>query len=249
MSFYNELSRAYDIVFEKDEDTVNFLKKSLDSNSKILDLACGTGTYAVELAKENHHVTGIDLDSEMIKKAKEKAKAYSNYAEFYCEDMRAFNKVTHNRSYDRIFCIGNSLVHLKDKEDISKLMKAIYNSLNEDGSMIIQIINYDRIINNNIKSLPTIFRDEEGIKFIRNYNFNEDKSIANFDTELIINSNGEERKYKNSVPLLALKSDELIEIVAEAGFSSLEVYGDFDETEFNKNSSYALVIKAYHKEA
>lgn len=243
LSFYKELSRVYDIVFKKDDTTVDFLKKDLSSRSEILDLACGTGTYALELAKDGHDVIGIDLDSDMIEKAK--IKASSNSARFYCEDMRSFRKITEDRLSDRIFCIGNSLVHLKDKSDIRKFIKTIYDSLKEDGSMIIQIINYDRILDNGVTKLPTIDRSSEGVKFIRNYNVSKDKSTLDFDTELIISSDGEERAYKNSIPLLALRSEEIIEILKDVGFSELEVYSDFDETIFNKDS-FALVIKCYH---
>lgn len=243
LSFYKELSRVYDIVFKKDETTVNFLKKGLSSNNEILDLACGTGTYAIEIAKDGHHVIGIDLDADMIEKAKIKALNYS--AEFYCEDMRKFRKVTEDKLYDRIFCIGNSLVHLKDKNEIRIFIETIYDSLKEDGSMIIQIINYDRIIDNGVTYLPTIDRSSEGVKFIRNYNAGQDKNTLNFDTELMISNDGEERVYKNSVPLLALRSEEIIEILKDAGFLELEVYGDFDETTFDKDS-FALVIKCCH---
>lgn len=39
---------------------------------KILDIATGTGSHAVELAKLGHHVVGIDLDRKMLKKARRK---------------------------------------------------------------------------------------------------------------------------------------------------------------------------------
>ncbi len=243
MSFYNELSKVYDIVFKKDEAVVNFLKKGLKDKNEILDLGCGTGTYSIELAKDGHKVVGIDLDKDMIEKAK--VKACNDFAEFYCEDMMNFTKTTKNRLFDRIFCIGNSLVHLKDKSEIRKLMEDVYHSLKDDGSMIMQIINYDRIIDNGITHLPAIDRSDEGVKFIRNYSAGKDKGRLNFETELILNNHGKEKVYKNSVPLLALRSIEIIEILKDIGFSKLELYGDFKENDFSKDS-YALIIKCYH---
>jgi len=44
----------------------------LPKNSKVLDVACGTGTQALSLAKKNYEVTGIDLSSVMLKRAQEK---------------------------------------------------------------------------------------------------------------------------------------------------------------------------------
>jgi 2-polyprenyl-3-methyl-5-hydroxy-6-metoxy-1,4-benzoquinol methylase len=244
LGFYEELSRVYDIVFKKDEATSNFLKKELGAKSEILDLACGTGTYSMELAKEGHNVIGLDLDKDMIEQAK--VKANNNSVELYCEDMLSFKKITKDKLFDRIFCIGNSLVHLKDRTEIRQFIEAIYHSLKKDGCMIIQIINYDRIIDNNVKSLPTIDRSNEGVKFIRNYTTNKDKGTLNFETELIINNNGQEKVYTNSVPLLALRSEEIIEILEAVNFSKFELYGSFNEADFDINA-YALVIKGYRQ--
>lgn len=41
---------------------------------KILDIATGTGAHAYELAKMGHHVVGIDLDDNMLEKARMKVK-------------------------------------------------------------------------------------------------------------------------------------------------------------------------------
>lgn len=36
------------------------------SGLDIMELACGTGKIAVELAKKGHQVTGVDLSDEML---------------------------------------------------------------------------------------------------------------------------------------------------------------------------------------
>ena len=51
---------------------------------KILDVGTGTGIIAVSLAKLGYDVTGVDLCSNMIEKAKENAKALNLDIEFYC---------------------------------------------------------------------------------------------------------------------------------------------------------------------
>lgn len=40
----------------------------------ILDMGCGTGRHAIELAKRGFHVTGIDISSGMLAEAKKKAR-------------------------------------------------------------------------------------------------------------------------------------------------------------------------------
>lgn len=239
MKFYKELSKVYDIVFPKDEQTLKFLLKELRGNSKVIDLACGTGTYSLALALKGHRIDAVDLGEEMIKLARVKAGLYAN---FVVGDMTRIKDIFPGERYDFAYCIGNSIVHLKNKEKIQEFIKDIYDVLGEDGKLIVQIVNYDRIIKQDIKSLPTINSPEKGIKFIRNYNLDEDKEKIEFKTELVVKRDDKEEIYENSVDLIALKKEELEDMFVKAGFKGIKVYGGFSEEEFN-NESFALVIK------
>jgi ubiquinone/menaquinone biosynthesis C-methylase UbiE len=239
MKFYKELSKVYDIVFPKDEKTLNFLLKDLKSNSKVLDLACGTGTYSLSLALKGHRVDAIDLDEEMIQLAKGKGGLYANFVH---GDMTKLQEEFQRKRYNLVYCIGNSIVHLKSKERIERLIKDIYEVLTEEGTLLIQIVNYNRIIKHDIKSLPTIERPEKGVKFIRNYNYRQEEETVEFKTELIINKNGKEEVYENSVDLIALQKDEIKDMFHKAGFRDIKIYGSFSEEEFN-DEAFALIIE------
>lgn len=239
MKFYKELSKVYDIVFPKDDTTLKYLCKNLNGNSKVLDLACGTGTYSIALAKKGHRVDAIDLGDEMLNHAKEKG---GLFADFVQGDMTKIKEVFAGKKYDFIFCIGNSIVHLKNKEKIQILIKDTYDMLIDNGALVIQIVNFDRVIKNNIKSLPTIDRYENGVKFIRNYNYLEEESKVEFSTELLISKDGKVENYENSVDLIALKMEELRDMFEKAGFNNIEVFGDFNEEKFSE-ASFALILR------
>lgn len=239
MKFYKEISKVYDAVFPKDDTTLKYLCKNLNGNSKILDLACGTGTYSIELAKKGHRVDGIDLGEDMIALAKGKG---GLFADFTVGDMTKIKEIYKGKKYDSIFCIGNSIVHLKSKEKVEILIQDIYDMLNDEGALVIQVVNFDRVIKNNVKSLPTIHRDEKGIKFIRNYDYKEDENKVEFKTELLVTIDGKVNKYENSVDLIALRMEVLKAMFEKAGFDDIEVFGDFNEEEFTDNS-FALVIR------
>lgn len=240
MKFYKELSKVYDVVFPKDENTLEFLCKNLKVNSKILDLACGTGSYAIALAQKGHRVDAVDLGEEMINIAKSKGGLYVNFA---LADMTKVKEVFEGSKYDFIFCIGNSLVHLENREKVQIMLKNMHDMLNYEGSILLQIINYDRIIKYNIDSLPTINRAEKGVKFIRNYVYNEKSSKVDFNTELVISKDDKEEKLENSVELLALQSEELINMLEKAGYSNIELFGGFQGEEYNDKTT-ALVVRA-----
>lgn len=69
---YDELMR--DVPYEQ---WVEFVKRQKESykvkGNKFLDVACGTGEIAIPLSEEGYSVTGVDLSSEMLTIAREKA--------------------------------------------------------------------------------------------------------------------------------------------------------------------------------
>lgn len=239
MNFYNVLSKYYDVIFTKDENTVNFLKENLQINSNILDVACGTGTYSIALGEEGSKVQGMDLDEEMINKAI--MKNPSNNVSFIVGDMLKLESIYETHSFHRVFCIGNSLVHLSTKEEIKKAMEQMHKVLKKNCTLVIQIINYDRVLSKNIKELPTIMREEEGVEFVRKYELNGEGKII-FLGQINIEQDG--NSYENGVELIPLQSEELNKMLLEVGFKNIEFYGSFKKDIYNKDESYALVVRA-----
>lgn len=243
MGFYEELSKVYDVVFPWSKVTEAFIEGFSPKEGKILDLACGSGNYTLELAKKGYELYAVDLDKAMMEKLKEKAENEFLNIKMEAADMRDVKKEL-NENFNTIFCIGNSLVHLTDKVEIQNLINDLYNMLYEHGNLIIQIINYDRILKHNVRSLPPIENKEAGVSFVRNYEINEENSVVYFNTELNIKEGNEIKTYKNSVPLFPLQSDELTSLLQKAGFKHIELFGSFDKKSFNSDESYALIIKA-----
>lgn len=58
---------------EKTAGDLRSLKLFLQPNDRILDLGCGWGRISVALAKEEYHVTGVDLSDNLIGYARQHA--------------------------------------------------------------------------------------------------------------------------------------------------------------------------------
>lgn len=229
MGFYEELSKYYDIVFPVTNDKVSFVHNKSINKSRILDVACGTGGYSISLSKLGHTVHGIDLDKEMIESAIRKARNEGLDIYFRHGDMKDIFNIFKENKYDTIFCIGNSLVHLNSELEIEQFIHDTYKMLNDNGKAIIQIVNYDRILDFGVDYLPTIIRDEERLKFIRKYEYNNDSNKIYFNTELSIEKDNNVEKYVNSVLLLPLRSNVLAKMLMDAGFKEVDMYGSFNE--------------------
>ncbi len=243
MGFYEELSRYYDIIFPAAPNTVKFIEKAANGGKYVLDVACGTGNYAISMAKKGYKIDGVDLDATMIEAGKEKAKAENIDINFIQGNMKDIKTLFSDKKYDLVYCIGNSLVHLDNESEIQQMINDAADITSDNGSLLIQIVNYDRILDFNIDHLPTISREEAGVDFVRNYVHEQDSGKILFNTEIHISNENETHKYENSVALFPLKKDVLVNIVKNAGFNNIEVYGSFGEEEYSKNS-FATVLVA-----
>lgn len=231
MPLYHDFADAYDAIFPEKETTTLFLKSYLNP-PKVLDLACGTGTYAIKLAESGYHVEGSDLSQAMIAKAKTKS-VQSNNPKFYIADML---NLTAHEAYDSIYLIGNAIVHLKDASSIKLMLKKIYDALQPDGVLIMQIINYARILNQSIDSLPTIKNAD--VVFERKY-VSKPPHIY-FNTVLTIHG----ETTHNTVTLYPIRPKKVMALLHAVGFEDIATYGGFDGTSFDEQSSIPFIVVA-----
>ncbi|AFC32936.1 type 12 methyltransferase [Paenibacillus mucilaginosus 3016] len=75
------------------------------AGERILDIGCGTGDLAWEIAKSGAHVTGIDSSEAMIAQAAAKYPAL----QFRCDDAQTFRLQAGEAPYDALF--SNAALH------------------------------------------------------------------------------------------------------------------------------------------
>jgi 2-polyprenyl-3-methyl-5-hydroxy-6-metoxy-1,4-benzoquinol methylase len=243
MGFYEQISKYYDYIFPTGRQQSGFIQTAAGiPPKKILDVACGSGGYSAALAKAGYCVTAVDLDEKMVEMTLVKKHREGLLINAMVCNMLDISKKFYSNAFDLVFCIGNSIVHLGSKEDILDALKQMQACLKPDGTLIIQIINFDRVFKHNISSLPTIENDEIGLKFIRNYRFDDKTGLIRFNTLLTINGSEGWKEYENTAELLPLLSVDLIELMKKAGFKDVSLYGDFEYSKYDEDS-YMLVMK------
>ncbi|MFW6136021.1 MAG: class I SAM-dependent methyltransferase, partial [Chloroflexota bacterium] len=72
-------------------DEVDFVERQIDHDrsKRILDVGCGTGRHALELARRGYDVVGVDLSASMIDQGREVARAEGVDVTFTVGDARA----------------------------------------------------------------------------------------------------------------------------------------------------------------
>lgn len=239
MAFYQSIADHYDDIFPLNPAQVNFVLERLDSgNMKILDVGCGTGNLCIALTSHFKHITGIDPDNSMLEKAKLKAGELQNIS-WHPHGMLELERQYGENSIDAVLCFGNTLVHLASEIEIAEFLRQAKHVLKPGGKLMIQVINYDRILGQEIKGLPTIENDR--IQFVRNYHWDTDGEPVNFETILTIKSTGQ--AIRNSIPLYPLRKQKLEGLLINAGFRNIQFYGNFKREPFHPDS-IPLVITA-----
>lgn len=143
MNAYKNISYYYDEIMEVIEYDlwVEFVKPYLTNDSHILDLACGSGTFANSIANLGYKVSGLDLSEEIINIAKEKSKINHNEIDFQVKDMTTFD---YNEKFDVITCFFDSINFL-DETQIKPLFDSVYNNLKNDGYFIFDVFTYSKM--------------------------------------------------------------------------------------------------------
>lgn len=140
-----------DITSEIDyNDWLEFSKKYIKREDKILDVACGSGTFLLLLSLLGYNVDGLDLSESMINIAKEKAKMNHIYPNLYIMDMTNINI---DKKYNVITCFFDSVNHLESINQVRSFVKSVYNHLEDDGIFLFDVFSYYAFknANNNTK--------------------------------------------------------------------------------------------------
>lgn len=226
--FYQSIAAWYDRIFPVDPEALLFSAKRIGLPAagapppSVLDAGCGTGGLALALAGNGFRVTGIDSDGEMVRLAAEKCRALPEIR-FEIMDLRDAPSRFYAASFSAVVCFGNTLVHLASREEISGFIRKVRGMLKKDGLFLCQILNYDRILDQGLTVLPTI--EDEKIRFERTYRPEAGSERLWFRTVLTVKAGP--RVIENSVPLLPLRRGELAGMLEDAGFRSVEWFGDF----------------------
>ncbi len=134
---YQRLSQIYDLDWAGFcLNYVGIIVPLLDGRgierARILDLACGTGGLAIELAGYGHTVLGLDSSPEMIALAKAKSANVTGVS-FEIQDMAAFQA---EGKFDLITCVFDSINYLVDPASLAALFRRVAATLTPDGLFI-----------------------------------------------------------------------------------------------------------------
>ncbi|MFT3773756.1 MAG: methyltransferase domain-containing protein [Minicystis sp.] len=113
----------------------------LEKGAVMLDLACGAGAHAVELASRGYNVVGYDLSLAMLAQAQDEALDRGQKINFLHGDMR---EMAFEEAFDGIYCWNTSFGYFDDEKNLNVLSR-IRRGLRQGGLCLLDVANRDYI--------------------------------------------------------------------------------------------------------
>ena len=119
-------------------------KLQLAREQRLLDVTCGPGLYAVELARRGVHVTGIDFGPASIAYANNLAaeQRVADHCQFILQDVRQMDFA--GSDFDAATFIYGQLA-VFTREEAQSLLNQVAQSLRPGGRLVVELLNQDRV--------------------------------------------------------------------------------------------------------
>lgn len=132
-----EQYRTYAAALTRSE--VDFIEQALGlrEDAAVLDVACGSGRHALELARRGYAVEGVDANPALVAYANRCAYEDATRARFVQRDMR---ELAYQRQFDAVLVMNSSLGFFTDAENRATLGR-LANALIDGGKLLLQCLN------------------------------------------------------------------------------------------------------------
>ena len=194
----------------------------------MLDIACGEGRFAKQLAEHGYDVTGIDISHSSI----EKAKAFeTDNLQFFVQDMRLPFYINY---FDYAFNFFTSFGYFAHTRDHALAARSFAAALKEDGILVIDYLNAEHVIANIVPE-ETIQRGSYTFRISKKLERGHIIKEINF-----IDADKKPRHYTESVA--AFTFSDFIKMFRPAGMHLVSTFGDYMLGPFDPISSPRLIM-------
>lgn len=233
--YYDELTRNVD--YPARAAAIDTLVRSYGGKSGgiLLDLACGTGSLSVELARLGYDVIGVDSSEEMLGAAFEKKLESGLPIQFLRQDMRSLDMFG---TIDVTVCMLDSLNHLPSRGDVERTFERVSLFSEPDGLFIFDVntrYKHEHVLADNayIFDTPSVFCAWQN-------SFCPERCEVRINLDFFEKTGGMYKRYSESFSEFAYSDAEMKQMLSAAGFTLLDEI-DFDSGESPSDISQKVI--------
>jgi SAM-dependent methyltransferase len=217
--FGDDFARAYRPLTESQvQKQVDFIEKSLGlaPGAVVLDLCCGQGQQAVELAARGYGVVGYDLSVFQLALAAENAQARQLKINFLQGDAR---EMAFDQMFDGLLCWDTSFGYFEEEKN-HNVAERMFRALRPGGVLLLDMLNRDFAA---VESPNHVWFEGDGCICMDDVSLDWITSRLRVKRSLILDD-GRSRELTYSLRLYSLH--ELGKLLHDVGFRVTQASGD-----------------------
>lgn len=226
MSAYDSLAGSYDaltwdVPYEKIAQYILRVCKHHGCRpTSVLDLACGTGSLAILLAKQGLSVLGADCSEQMLTQASAKSAGMDNAPYWILQKMQHLRLP---QPVDAVCCCLDSVNYVTRPADLQQAFRRVFDALTPGGVFAFDINTPEKL-----QGLDgQVFLDENETTYcVWRAEFSPKKRLCRYGIDLFRREGALWRRSREEHTEYAYTPEELTQYLTAAGFASVAIYGD-----------------------
>jgi ubiquinone/menaquinone biosynthesis C-methylase UbiE len=208
--------------------------------AQVLDVGCGYGRHAMELAARGFRVFGLDLSTQLLVRGGEEAERRGLSIEFVHGDMR---EIAYDSQFEGAYCVFSTFGYFDDETN-KKTLANVSRALKPGGRLLLEILNRDYLI----QDLPTrVWWEGDGCVVLEEVELNYFSSRVQVNRSVVFDDG---RQLEQEISVRAYSLHEVGKLMHAAGFRVLEVSGGYQtKGRFFGNQSRHIIVLAERRDA
>ena len=206
----------------------------LPVGSAILDLCCGHGRHAVELAKRGYRVTGLDLSEVFLRHARETAEAEGVDVRWVEGDMR---RIPFEGEFDAVINMFTAFGYLESEEEDEEVLRQVYKALKPGGRFLLETMQREWLMRH--FDPAGVVRHADGLIVLEERDFDMLTSRCDVRVTMIL-PDGQRREYGHAARVYTLT--DLARMMRLAGLHLEKYYGGVDGSMLGLDSRRLVVV-------
>jgi len=238
-------ARFYDTIYDHVRDATDhqyFMQKIMEAKGPVLEIGTGTGRFFLDALNQGADIYGIDVSPEMIKILENKLPEKEHHR-LQVQDICTFKL---DQKFDLIIAPFRVFMHLLSVEEQRKALNAVYTHLNPGGIFIFDLfIPNLKMLHEGLDQKKDFEGEYEPGKILKRYSSmwaDLINQISHVTFKLVWDEDGIEKTEEWKTDLRFFFRYEIEHLVNRSELKLVNIFGDFEEGELNKDSKEFIVV-------